>query len=488
MLLTMDHINKSFFGAKVLDDVHFDLKRGEVHALIGENGAGKSTLMKILSGALASDGGDISIDSKNMRLSSPHEANKAGVAIIHQELMLAEHLTIAENLLLGREPAKYGVIDKKQMFSQAQGILDSMDIRLDAREPVERLTVAQKQLVEIAKSISRTPRILIMDEPTSAIAAEEVNALLERIEHLKTTGVGIIYISHKMEEVMRIADRVTVLRDGQYIGTLQGEEIELSTIIEMMVGRKETLDFHRNRGEQAAENILEIKNLSNSSIRNVSFQLKKGEILGVAGLMGAGRSETMRAIFGIDELDSGEIWLEGKRIRPSPSAMIREGVGFAPEDRKQQALFLDMALYPNVVTAQMRKRRGGWRSISEEKVLTKRYINDLSIKTTGISQTVKNLSGGNQQKTVVARWLAIKPKILILDEPTRGIDVGAKSEIYEMLSEMADSGISILVVSSELQEVLAIADRIIVMSGGKVSGELMREEASQKRIMEFALS
>jgi ribose transport system ATP-binding protein len=487
LLLSMRQICKAFHGVKALENVDFSLRSGEIHALLGENGAGKSTLMKILCGIYSSDSGQIFIDGEEKSITSPAIAKNYGIGIVHQELMLAPDLTVAENIFLGREPKRWGLLDWRTMKEDAASLLQELRFSLSPSALVQDLTVAQKQLVEIAKVMSQKPRILIMDEPTSALTDSEVEHLFDRLETLRQTGIGIIYISHKMDEVKRIADRVTVLRDGHFIGTLEKGEIDIPTIIKMMVGRSDVVSFQRNRAFQSEERVLEVRGLTNSRVRDISFELRKGEILGFAGLMGAGRTETMRALFGIDPVDSGEVFINGKKcVVKHPHRMKSLGVGFAPEDRRDQALFLDMTVWENVSIAQLYRRKSGLRNVLEEKSLAKQYKQMLDIQTPTVHQEMKKLSGGNQQKVVISRWLANNPDILILDEPTRGIDVGAKSEIYEILSNLSKRGVSIIVVSSELPELLAIADRIIIMHEGRISGEVDAAVATQEKIMAYA--
>jgi len=487
-LLFMKQITKRFNGVPVLTDVDFSLFGGEVHVLVGENGAGKSTLMNILTGSGRADEGELWLDGQKVDIRTPADARALGIEIVHQELMLAPHLSVAENIYLGKEPlGAFGKIDWKRLNSDAARLLEELHIQLDVHTQVKALTVAQRQLVEIAKVLSQNPKLLILDEPTSALTESETDLLLQRVELLKERGIGIVYISHKMDEITRIADRVTVLRDGRYIGTLDREEIEIQKIIEMMVGRKDVIDYHR-RHEFSNEPVLEVRGLSNHAIRDIGFTLHRGEILGIAGLMGSGRSETARAIFGIDKVERGEIFLDGKQVHIThPRKAIRHRMGFAPEDRKDQALFLRMALWPNISISRIFKNKWGVRDIRGEKKLAEEYRQKLRIRTTGIYQTVQRLSGGNQQKAVIARWLATDPKILILDEPTRGIDVGAKTEIYELLSELTDKGVSVIVISSELHELLAVADRILVMCEGRITGELQHSEFSQEKIMSYAV-
>jgi ABC-type sugar transport system ATPase subunit len=487
-LLSMRRISKRFSGVSVLTDVDFSLSGGEVHVLVGENGAGKSTLMNILTGSVHADEGEILLGGKKVVIRTPADARAFGIEIVHQELMLATHLSVVENIYIGREPTGvFGKIDRKRMNNDAARLLEELHIRLDIHAPVRTLTVAQRQLVEIAKALSQNPKLLILDEPTSALTESESDLLLQRVEFLKERNIGIVYISHKMDEITRIADRVTVLRDGRYIGTLDREEIEVPKIIEMMVGRKDVIDYRREHGLNQ-ETILEVRSLSNRAVRDISFTLRRGEILGISGLMGSGRSELVRAVFGIDKIERGELFLEGRRVHINhPHKAIRYKMGFAPEDRKEQALFLRMALWPNISISRTFRNKSGVRNIRKEKRLAEEYTQKLKIRSTGIYQTISRLSGGNQQKAVIARWLATDPKVLILDEPTRGIDVGAKAEIYELLSELTKKGVSVIVVSSELHELLAVADRILVMCEGRIAGELQHGEFSQEKIMSYAV-
>jgi ribose transport system ATP-binding protein len=486
--LSMDGICKKYNNVKAIDNVKFELKYGEVHALLGENGAGKSTLIKILSGAIQADKGKISIDGKIVKIRSPKEASDNGVGTIYQELMLVPHLSVVENIFLGREPLKkIKRVDWKLLKRKAKKLLDELDIKIDPQALVMDLPVAQRQLIEIAKAFSQNPKILVMDEPTSALTESEIDLLLKRISHLKEKGIGIIYISHKMEEISQIADRVTVLRDGEYIGTLEKDEIDISLIIEMMVGRKGILDFHRKKQLEINDPIFEVEGISTEVLKDISFKLNRGELLGIAGLMGSGRTEMARAIFGIDDINNGSLIFNKKKIKINhPQKAVKLGIGFAPEDRKDEALFLDMNVATNISISQVCKKRRIFRDIGYEKNLGKEYIKKLGIRTQGVLQEVKVLSGGNQQKVVVSRWLATNPKILILDEPTRGIDVGAKIEIYEILTKLAKEGMSIIIISSEMEELLAVADRILVMCEGQIRGEVSAEEASQKLIMSYA--
>jgi len=487
-LLVMNDIEKTFFGVKVLDKVNFDLKAGEIHALVGENGAGKSTLMKILSGSYQSDSGKIFIDGKQVHFKSPANALENGVGIVHQELMLAPHLNVAENIFLGREPkTKIGTIDWHQIYEKSKVLLEELNIRIDVKMRIEELTVAKRQLIEIVKILSLNPKILILDEPTSSLSDVDINLLFEKIKVLKSRRIGIIYISHKLNEIKSIADRVTVLRDGKYIETFLKHQIDIDQIINRMVGRKDSAIIKRDRKSLPGERILEVRNLTNRKIRNISFSLNKGEILGFAGLNGAGRSETMRALFGIDPIEKGTIIIRGINCKIShPNRAILEGIGFAPEDRREQALFLEKDVLTNITSVVLGKSSKLVRSLKNERNIATNFTEKLNIQTPSIFQIIKRLSGGNQQKVVISRWLSINPDILILDEPTRGIDVGAKREIYEILSSMVEKGVAVIFISEEMPELLALADRIIVMHEGKIMGELTYQEATQEKIMILA--
>jgi ribose transport system ATP-binding protein len=486
-LLQIEGISKNFFQVQALNNVNLDLYAGEILALLGENGAGKSTLMKILAGNIQPDTGTLLFEGRPISITSPAMARIYGIGVIYQELMLAPALSVAENIFMGREPMRGIVFDWKTLNKRAQELLDRFNINIDAKTLVMNLTIAQRQLVEITKAISQNPKILVMDEPTSALPESEVDGLLQRVRQLRDSGMAIIYISHKMDEIRKIADRAAVLRDGNHIGTLSRDEIEINRVIEMMVGHAQNLDFHRNSIGFRGCPVLEVRHLCNKRIKDISFKLNKQEIVGFAGLMGSGRSEVMRAVFGIDPVNKGDVCINGKKCNLShPSKIIRQGVGFAPEDRKEQALFLDMSVEVNIVLAQLHRIKSGIRNRKKEKILARDYIQRLRISTPGIQQEVKRLSGGNQQKVIISRWLANNPDILILDEPTRGIDVGAKAEIYEILSLLAKSGVSIIVVSSEMAELLAIADRIIVMHEGRIAGEMPIKDATQESIMTLA--
>lgn len=489
-LISVEAIHKSFPGVKALMNARFDLRPGEVHALMGENGAGKSTLMKIMTGIYQPDAGEIHISGQKVNLSDPRAAQALGISIIHQELFLMNHLTAAQNIYIGREPRKgFGLfVDEAKMRADTAALFARMKVNLDPDVEVGTLTVARQQLVEIAKALSFNSRILIMDEPTSAINDKEVEHLFAIINDLKAHGVGIIYITHKMDEVKRIADRVTVMRDGQYIDTLPAATTDMSRIISLMVGR-ELADATRATG-QGGDVVLDVKNLNRGrAIRNVSFSLRKGEILGFAGLMGAGRTEVARAIFGADPIDSGEISIHGvtQAIR-SPQDAVRLGLAYLSEDRKHYGLVTSMTVGDNVTMSSWPRftRSRVFMNDARMREAANDYVQKLRIKTPSVDQETRLLSGGNQQKIVISKWLLRDCDILIFDEPTRGIDIGAKAEIYKLLQSLADQGKAIIVISSELPEVLRLSHRILVMCEGRITGELTGRDATQESIMTLA--
>ena len=490
-MLEMSGIQKYFPGVHALDNCQFNLKAGEVHALIGENGAGKSTLMKILSGVYIKDGGTVTLDGKEINVRSTLEAQHLGISIIHQEINLMQDLTVSENIYIGREPMTGFMLNKRAQDEQTNRLLDSLhlsDIRAGTR--VRTLTVAKQQMVEIAKALSfDNTRILIMDEPTAALTESEIEDLFTFIRMLKKKGVGIIYISHRMEELKIIADRVTVMRDGQYVGTRDMADVELSEIISMMVGR---VIYEEPKTKSSvpedAPVVLEVKNLCSPAVKDVSFKLKKGEILGLSGLMGAGRTETARLICGADPRTSGEIFVKGKLVHiETPNDAVKAGIGYLSEDRKRFGLCLGLSVADNVALPNLETHVTG-PVVNDGKIqaTTSKYIDRIRIKTPGTRTKARSLSGGNQQKVVLAKWLERDCDILIFDEPTRGIDVGAKSEIYRLMNDLVQQGKSIIMISSEMPELLRMSDRIVVMCEGVKTGELPIEEASQEKIMTLA--
>lgn len=488
-LLEMKNIHKRFPGVYALRNVNFELRAGEVHGLLGENGAGKSTLMKVLAGIYDVDEGEIYIDGRKVEINDVKDSQKAGVSIIHQELVLVPYMSVAENIFSGREPVgKLGFVKKDEMLAQAQRLLDSFDLGIDASRLVADLNIAQRQMVEIARAISFNSKILVMDEPTSSLTEKEVEFLFKTIESLKAKGVGIVYISHRMAELFRITDRITVMRDGQYIGTRVTKETNVDELISMMVGRELTDYYHRTFHE-LGEVALEVKNLTRNGVfKDVSFNLRKGEILGFSGLVGAGRSEIMKAIFGLDPIDSGEIYIEGKKVEiKSPRDAMNLGIALVPENRKDEGLILKSSVGYNMTLRVLDEFIKFIRvNRAKENEIIDTYVQELGIKTPSRSQSVANLSGGNQQKVVIAKWLAAKPKILILDEPTRGVDVGAKAEIYAIMNNLVQTGVSIIMISSELPEIINMSDRVAVVHNGSIKGILNKDELSQEKIMHLA--
>jgi ribose transport system ATP-binding protein len=491
LLVEAKDIGKSFPGVRALAGARFDLMPGEVHALMGENGAGKSTLMKILAGIYRKDSGEIRYDGASVDFAGPREAQQAGIGIIHQELQLMNHLTVAQNIFIGREPKRaFGLLlDDDKLNNDAAALLAHLNLDIDPRAVVGGLTVAKQQMVEIAKALSFNSRVLIMDEPTAALNNAEIAELFKMIRELKSRGVGIIYISHKMDELKQIADRVTVLRDGEYVGTVDTASTSMATIIGMMVGR--TISDERVVGtSQPGEVALDVRHLEcGPLVRDVSFSVRRGEILGFAGLMGAGRTEVARAVFGADRPQSGEVYVHGKkRAIRTPEHAVAAGVGYLSEDRKRFGLALGMDVEANVVMSNLSRYLSfvGFLKSQPMRQATEKFIRLLNIRTPSAAQKVRLLSGGNQQKVVIAKWLDRDCDILFFDEPTRGIDVGAKSEIYKLLRTLADQGKAIVMISSELPEILRMSDRIVVMCEGRITGELAPEQATQEWIMELA--
>jgi len=491
-LVSMRDISKSFAGVRALDHCRFELMPGEVHALMGENGAGKSTLMKVLAGVYEKDAGEVLVDGRLVEPRSPREAQALGIGIIHQELNLMRHLTAAQNIFIGREPRRRlrWLLDEEALNANARRIFERLNLALDPRTPVSELTVAKQQMVEIAKALSFDSRVLIMDEPTAALNEREIAELFRLIVQLKQHGVGVVYISHKMDELKRISDRVTVMRDGRTIGTMPTASTPIETVISMMVGR--TLEAMAPRRPTGAprEVALSVKGLRQRGVlKDVSFEVRSGEIVGLAGLMGAGRTELARAVFGADPIDAGEIRVHGEKVAiRSPQDAVRHGIGYLSEDRKLCGLATGLAVEANITLTSVE------RFLSFGLFLDKRamrraaadHVERLAIKTPSIDQRVALLSGGNQQKIVVAKWLLRDCDILFFDEPTRGIDVGAKAEIYKLLDSLADQGRAIVMISSELPEILRMSHRVLVMCEGRLTGELGASQATQERIMQLA--
>jgi inositol transport system ATP-binding protein len=491
-ILEMENINKQFSGVKVLDNVQLKVKRSTVHALMGENGAGKSTLMKILMGIYQPDGGTIKFNGSHVHINNVRDALNLGISMIHQELIQPQHLTVAEHIFLGRETnySIIGLLKKREIIAQTQKILDSMGIKVNPETKIKDLSVAKRQLVEITKAISYNSYLIIMDEPTSALSEEEIKELFDIIKSLKAQGKSFIFITHKLDEVFGIADYITVLRDGKHIGTDSVENFTIDRLVQMMVGRELKQIFDKEP-HAIGEIILSVRNLTKrGQFKNVSFDLHKGEILGIAGLLGAGRTELVQALFGVTQPDEGEIWIKGKKatnITPA-TAKAHYKMAYLTEDRRTTGLFLNRPVKENIIIANAL-------SFLFRVLLNKKKIKEVcqkekenfNIKAFSLDQPVESLSGGNQQKVLVSRWLLCNPEILILDEPTRGIDVGAKAEIYKLISFLASQGKAILMISSEMHEILGLSDRILVMHEGQITGMLNREEASQEKIMKYAM-
>ena len=488
-ILAMENISKSFPGVKALSDVHLTVRKGTVHALMGENGAGKSTLMKVLIGMYIPDAGTITFQGKTVQIHDTEMALKLGISMIHQELSPVPYMTVTENIFLGREPlGRWGLIDKRKMLADTKALLNRLEINIDPSTVMKNLSVANTQMVEIAKAISYDASLIIMDEPTSAITEREVAHLFRIIRSLKEKDVAIIYITHKMDEVFQIADEITVFRDGKHIATVPAAHTNKASLIAMMVGRELTNIFPKEYAP-IGEVVLSVRNLARKNIiHNVSFDLRRGEILGLAGLMGAGRTEVIEGIFGIKKIDAGEIIVKGKKVQiNSPADAIRNGLALLTEDRKLTGIMGVLPVRDNMMIASLD-------SYEEWGFLNKRLINEtcnrekgrLEIKTPSMDQVIKLLSGGNQQKVLVSRWLLTVPDILILDEPTRGIDVGAKAEIHRLMCKLAQDGKAIIMISSELPEILGMSDRVLVMHEGKVGGEFARKDATQESIMRAA--
>lgn len=489
-LLEMLGVEKSFNSVQVLYGVDFKLRKGTVHALMGENGAGKSTLMKGIAGLHKFEQGKILVNGKEVNISTPKQSQLLGIAMIHQELSPEPEMTVAENIFLGREPTKGIFVDFNKMYKDTQQLLTSLGVDLNPKQKVGKLKVADQQLIEIAKAMSLNAEIIIMDEPTSAITDREVDKLFDIICELKKAGKGIIYISHKMDEIFQIADDITVLRDGHYVNTWQAKDIDNEVLIKSMVGR-ELKDVYPKIDTNIMDVMLEIKGFSKEGqYKDISFNVKRGEIYGIAGLIGAGRTELMHGIFGLDKSDSGEIYVNGEKvIINSPKDAIKYKLAYVTEDRKDEGLSLEMEIGKNISLSSLKELTDRiFINKKKEKKIIDEQSENLKIKMHSTRQLVKFLSGGNQQKVVLGKWLVKAPKILILDEPTRGIDIGAKSEIYKLMSEFVSKGNSIIMISSEMPEVMGMSDRILVLSNGEVGGELERKDFTQEKIMSLAMS
>ncbi len=493
LLVRMQGIDKRFPGVQALKDAQFDLRPGEVHALVGENGAGKSTLMKVLTGIYQRDSGTIEVDGRQVEVPNPRAGRELGISMIHQELVLAPHLTVAQNIYMGREPRGRlsFIVDDKAQVRQTAELIERLGLRLDPTAKVMDLKVAQQQMVEIAKALSLDASVLIMDEPTAALTDAEIEELFRIIRSLREQGKGIVHISHRLEELRQISDRVTVMRDGQYVDTVGTKSVSIDEIISMMVGRtifEEAPHVPLDAAEQPV--VLEVRNLSRGrAVQDVTFQLRRGEILGVAGLVGAGRTELARLIFGADHKDAGEIEVHGQPVEiANPARAVELGIAYLSEDRKRYGLALGLDVENNVALASFNNLLKSFGRVDTKRTaeIAEQRVEELDIRTPSIKQKARNLSGGNQQKLVIAKWLTAEMDVLIFDEPTRGIDVGAKQEIYHLLNELAAAGKSILMISSELPEILRMSHRIIVMCEGRLTGELTAADADQEKIMTLA--
>ena len=490
VILTMKGIDKSFPGVHALDHVDLEIRKGEVHALMGENGAGKSTLMKVLTGIYSKDEGTITYEGKEVEFSNPREAQDAGIVIVHQELNMLGHLTVAQNIFIGREIMNGKLIDDKKMNEEAKKLFDQLGIDIDPKETMSRLTVGKQQMCEIAKAISHDAKVIIFDEPSAALTEAEIEELFKIIRDLRDKQLGIVYISHRMDEIKVITDRVTVMRDGGYVGTLITKDCTKDDIINMMVGRVIYEDPKTaSNVPNDAPVVLKVEHLNaGRMVRDVSFELHKGEILGFSGLMGAGRTETARALFGADPKESGDIYVNGQKVEiKTPQDAVKCGIGYLSEDRKRYGIVVAKTIAENSTMASLDNfMKGIFIDKKKEKQAAQEYVDALKTKTPSVDQLVVNLSGGNQQKVVIAKWLVRNCDILIFDEPTRGIDVGAKSEIYHLMNELAAQGKSIIMISSEMTEILRMSDRIVIMCEGRKTGELDIAEATQERIMHAA--
>ncbi len=488
-LLEMSNIHKKFPGVYALKGVNLDLRAGEVHALVGENGAGKSTLINVLGGIHMMDKGEIKIEGQPVHISNVLSAQRAGISIIHQELVLVPYLSVAENIFINREPMRAGMIDYGSMFAEAQKFIDDLGLELHAETKVVELTIAQQQMVEIVKAISFNSKIIVMDEPTSSLSDKEIEALFVNVRKLKERGIGIIYISHRLSELQQIADRVTVLRDGETVGTMDISKADNDAIVRMMVGREMTNYYTRTFNKPGAA-VLEARGVCSNKVHDVSFTLHSGEILGFAGLVGAGRTETVKAMLGFDRMTAGQVLLDGEEMRfDNPAKAYRCGIGYIPENRREEGIIPLQTVRFNISLKVLRDFIHGVNVDTEkERKLTDDYISMLSIKTPSHYARLQNLSGGNQQKVVISSWLATRPKVLIMDEPTRGIDVGAKAEIYSLMNDLAEQGIAIIMISSELPEIVNMSDRVVVMRENTVSKVLERKQITQEEIMKYAVN
>lgn len=489
-ILRLSKICKSFPGVKALSDVDLTVKKGEVHALVGENGAGKSTLMKTISGAYKKDSGTIWFDGQEVEVTSPKQSEMMGISIIYQELNLIERISVAENVYIGRYPMKNGVLDWGKMYADAQALFDEYELKINARSLVRSLSMAQKQMVEIIKAVSINAKIIIMDEPTSSLSGKETESLFRIIRKLKQKDVAVVFITHRLDEIFAVCDRMTVLRDGCYIGSCDIRDITKNQMITMMIGRELSKQYP-TRNCQLGETMLEVEHISDGGehVKDVSFQVRKGEVLGFYGLVGAGRTETMRMIFGADSKVSGKIKIRGEEVEiRGPRDAIRKGIGFITENRRDEGLFLKTSIRQNTVVVALRKiLKHGMISYEQERAVAEDYVKKLHTATPSINQKTMYLSGGNQQKVVLAKWLYSDSEIVIFDEPTRGIDVGARREIYEIINNLVEDGRTVIIVSSDMEEIMGVSDRILVMYEGVIAGEVKKEDFSENRIAKYAV-
>jgi inositol transport system ATP-binding protein len=493
-ILEVHNISKSFSGVKVLDNITFTLVGGEVHALLGENGAGKSTFMKILMGLIQPDDGKIFLEGNEIKHSNVHDMMKRGISMIHQEILMVSELTVAQNIFLGKETHRFSWLNESDIYQKSQQLLKTLNVEIDARTKMKYLSIADRQMVEIAKAISNKAKVIIMDEPTSALSDREVSTLFDIIKDLKNKGVSIIYISHKMDEIYKISDRITVLRDGKYIATKNTHEFPQNELISMMVGREITNLFPEIKTQigtpPEGDTVLTVKNLAKKGkFANINFEVSAGEVLGIAGLVGAGRTEIALSIAGLDTFDEGSVLINGKETTiKSPKDAMKYGIGYVSEDRKALGFIPHLSVKHNITLSSTPMFSNGWfMSDSREEILALQMNNDLKIRASSIQQKVVNLSGGNQQKVVIGKVLLSNPKIIILDEPTRGIDVGAKFEIYKLINDLKTKGLAVIIISSELPEILGMSDRILVLSKGKQTAILSKSEATQENIMHYAV-
>lgn len=483
-ILKINHISKLYPGVVALDDMNVEFREGEVHAIVGENGAGKSTLIKTISGAIEPTSGTIEINGEIFERLTPKQSREKGVAVIYQEFTLVPVLSAADNIFMGEYMLNGMVLDRKRMEEKAKELFDRLHVKIDPKTKVADLTTGFQQIVEIAKAISKDAKILIMDEPSAPLTITEVEAMYEIVDRLKAEGVTIIYISHRMEEIFRLSDRVTVIRDGKYITTLETKNTNKQELIKLMVGR-ELNETYPIRKQESGEVIMKLDKVGGNGVKDISFEVKKGEILGLGGLVGAGRTELAQLIFGSEPIISGTITYKGSPLHvKNCQEAIEKGIAMIPEDRKRHGVILDMSIMENTTMPCLKRiSPKGVLSDQKEKAVTEKYKNDLLIKTPSINQLVKNLSGGNQQKVVLAKWLAMDPEVIIFDEPTRGIDVGAKQEIYEIMNELANQGKAIIMISSDMEELIGMSDRIVVLCKGRLAGSLAKNEISQESIL-----